>query len=718
MCVVLCLVVALLGWAQSSTSLHGGQWQHAGDGNPNDVVQIGIQLKRNNMDTVKRIFESVSDPKSRHWRQFLDIAELRALVAPAEEQKQIVIDYLVAHNVVDYTFSKAGDFVSAKFSVSDLEEIVNLKMNRFVNIHNGRVIHRTTEAYDIPQELVGIVTAFSSVNDFPQAHLSSHTSNSRMLRERRAMEQHLGLIQEGTSGSTSCNAKAVYGYPQSSDEDLYSQVQVVCCNGGFTSDPSSPCSDNLPRLLSFEVQVSNNFTGETYSSATVNIEDLYCYNDGTSVTCQVPFTPLNPVDSYAQYNLMVTEMFENSTSEPASFPTALVTSAFVTPQLFQEYYDIPNGYYGQSDNNLQSVVEFDEQYYSPLDLQYFFGNTSIPSAPVNVVGPNDESNPGDEATLDIEWIMAVAQKVPTTFWSIGEPGYLLEWTSALLDSDTPPLVNSVSYAGDEMFMDKVWAQAVDENFMMLGTVGVSVVVASGDAGVTDIGHGWYTCGRFMPQYPASSPYVTTVSAVYFSPSSDPICTRQFYGKRMHCSPLEMGEVAVAADNGMDWTTGGGFSSFEPQPSWQTDAVNDYLTNYSYLLPPSSYFNASNRAYPDVSATGHNLLLILRGEIDIGDGTSAATPIFAGILSLLNDYLLLNNQSPLGFANPFLYQVAADYPQSFYDVTYGDNRCGDVLHPPYVACCEYGFQSAQGWDPVTGLGTPRFNAMLDALQKMM
>jgi hypothetical protein len=38
------------------------------------------------------------------------------------------------------------------------------------------------------------------------------------------------------------------------------------------------------------------------------------------------------------------------------------------------------------------------------------------SAPVTVIGPNDESNPGVEANLDIQWmIMAMAPGAPTTF---------------------------------------------------------------------------------------------------------------------------------------------------------------------------------------------------------------------------------------------------------------------------------------------------------------
>lgn len=50
----------------------------------------------------------------------------------------------------------------------------------------------------------------------------------------------------------------------------------------------------------------------------------------------------------------VTELFgSGNTSQTAQFPTALVTSAFVTPQLFAQYYNIPLNYKGVAPNNIQ-----------------------------------------------------------------------------------------------------------------------------------------------------------------------------------------------------------------------------------------------------------------------------------------------------------------------------------------------------------------------------
>lgn len=96
----------------------------------------------------------------------------------------------------------------------------------------------------------------------------------------------------------------------------------------------------------------------------------------------------------------------------------------------------------------------------------------------------------------------------------------------------------------------------------------------------------------------------------------------------------------------NFTSGGGFSQIEPRPSYQQAAVEAYL-NSGVTLPPSTKFNSSNRAYPDLAAIGQNNLIVINGEWSVTGGTSAATPITAGIFTLLNDYLLGVGEAPLG-----------------------------------------------------------------------
>ncbi|KAH9047961.1 hypothetical protein EDB83DRAFT_2201434, partial [Lactarius deliciosus] len=72
-------------------------------------------------------------------------------------------------------------------------------------------------------------------------------------------------------------------------------------------------------------------------------------------------------------------------------------------------------------------------------------------------------------------------------------------------------------------------------------------------------------------------------------------------------------------------------------------------------------------------------------------------IVAGIISLLNDYLITNGRPPLGFLNIRLYD---DGFAGLNDITSGSNP----------GCGTNGFSAVPGWDPVTGLGTPNFQKL--------
>ncbi|KAF8175712.1 putative alkaline serine protease AorO [Mycena galopus ATCC 62051] len=270
----------------------------------------------------------------------------------------------------------------------------------------------------------------------------------------------------------------------------------------------------------------------------------------------------------------------------------------------------------------------------------------------------------------------------------------------------PPYVLSISYGEQEVDLPVVYQQRQCAEFMKLGLQGTSVVVASGDSGVaargTDDGNANGCLGTdakiFNPDYPATCPYVTSVGATYL-PSG--------------ASYASDAEVAVTR-----FPSGGGFSNIYAIPSYQADAVATYLNENiskypSYASLPSSIYNASyssaigiynssGRGYPDLSAVGDNIVIFSDETPTLVGGTSASAPVFAAILTRINEVLLSKGKKPVGFVNPTLYAN----PQAFHDMTTGCNP----------GCGTEGFSAANGWDPVTGLGTPNFPALLTAFCK--
>ena len=154
----------------------------------------------------------------------------------------------------------------------------------------------------------------------------------------------------------------------------------------------------------------------------------------------------------------------------------------------------------------------------------------------------------------------------------------------------------------------------------------------------------------------------------------------------------------------------------PRPDYQQKAVQQWLQSGG-LTPPSKYYNASNRGEPDLSTLGHQYFIVENGKNLTVDGTSASAPVFAGLVSLLNDWRFNNNQPPLGPLNTLFYQMWETNPGTFQDIVIGNNTGTEasLLHPHGVTCLGYG--ATKGWDPVTGLGSPNFQNVLNYISDL-
>merc|ERR1712070_1105749 len=93
-----------------------------------------------------------------------------------------------------------------------------------------------------------------------------------------------------------------------------------------------------------------------------------------------------------------------------------------------------------------------------------------------------------------------------------------------------------------------------------------------------------------------------------------------------------------------------------------------------------------------------------------DGTSASAPAVASMIALLNAEQMRRGEPPLGFVNPWLYQLQQLASDNFVDVTWGDTASTEDLQ------CKYGFSAKPGWDPASGLGIPRFRKLLENLPR--
>jgi tripeptidyl-peptidase-1 len=367
---------------------------------------------------------------------------------------------------------------------------------------------------------------------------------------------------------------------------------------------------------------------------------------------------------------------------------------FVTPSVLNSYYDI----FTNDGMNMtsQSIFAAGTNGMSAGDLTSFqlYFNLTVQSIANDINGFIAETTCDPqlfsctEGNLDSQYIMGIAQNVPTTFWHNPPTGEVWNsWVLYLEDNPNPPLVNSASYSSEEEFVAISTFDTFNTEAMKLGLRGITLLAASGDQGVTGFNNTVAGCG-YQPMFPASNPYVVAVGAT-------------------------QGEKEVACQGNMYAliTTGGGFSSYFTQPSYQKNNVQQYFTEtspYSNPALPHQSFNRSNRGYPDVSAQGA-LYSIVSGltHLDIGvAGTSASTPVTAAMFSLINAARKAAGQSPLGFVHPLLYSQSGAFVN---DIVSGNNSCLEYSGEGKLAlCCPVqGYTAQTGWDPVTGLGSINF-----------
>ncbi|POR37257.1 Tripeptidyl-peptidase SED2 [Tolypocladium paradoxum] len=380
----------------------------------------------------------------------------------------------------------------------------------------------------------------------------------------------------------------------------------------------------------------------------------------------------------------------------------------ITPACLRKLYHMGDTYAKPHNRSLLGVVGFNGQaaQHDMLDkfvemfARYAIG-ANFSTELING-GKNPQGEyPSGEANLDIQYTIAMAHKVPVRYYSTGGEGhdfipdldisdpkkeYIEPWLPFVshmleLPDDQLPHVVSISYGVNEQAVPKAHAKQVCDLFGLLGTRGVSVIVSSGDTGpgVSCQSNDGTNSTKFLPAFPATCPYVTSVGA---TESNGPESAMNF--------------------------SSGGFSDYWPRPAWQEKAVSSYLAKHGKKW--QGYYNPEGRGTPDVAAQGNAYVIVNHGKVAPAGGTSASAPVFASIVALLNDLRFQQGKPSMGFLNPWLYSIG---DQGFTDITAG--RSDGCLGTSYSGAPApkvpgAGWDAVPGWDPVTGWGTPLFDRL--------
>ncbi len=356
-----------------------------------------------------------------------------------------------------------------------------------------------------------------------------------------------------------------------------------------------------------------------------------------------------------------------------------VNNNVVTPDVIASAYGYNQfwkaGWHGE--NMTANLVEIDG--FDPNDIANYFACVGYKGkfSYTNIDG--GAPAPAGEATLDIEMLAGLAPAANIV-------DYQTDISQAQSDSDVWTQVNdelqqiisdnahntgsgsivSISLGTAEAGMTIGNVGAINQSLQILNQVEhMTVFIASGD------------CGAFTSRiykdlavsFPASSASAVAVGGTTLSTNAA--------GQRADEVVWSDGSDTSKCTN--QWGSGGGLSIAFPEPTWQQGSG------------VRNHYSDGERQLPDIAAVADSLAVYYQGQWQGVGGTSAATPIWAAGMLLVNQGMIARKHEY--FYGPDTFYEVVDHAgkfHPFFDVTQGNNLY---------------YSATPGWDYTTGLGTP-------------
>ena len=369
---------------------------------------------------------------------------------------------------------------------------------------------------------------------------------------------------------------------------------------------------------------------------------------------------------------------------------------YLAPDDVATIYDIAPLYAAGTDGTGQTIAIVGQTDVNLADIRAFRTKFNLPAKDPQIMlfGDDPGVSAGDlpEADLDIEWSGAVAKNATIVF--VNSNNVVTSLFSAI-DNAVAPVI-SMSYGGCETENTPDFRIAGQQ----ANAEGITFVVSSGDSGAAACDFSTPTpqaTKGLSVNFPASFPEVTAVGGTTFSEGTGNYWSAG-NGPNLGSVLSYIPETAWndTVERNQLAATGGGFSYFYPKPYWQS--VAGVPADGARDLPDVAF-----AASPD-----HDGYLVeTGGGLFVYGGTSVGTPVFAGMLALLNQSLTAKNviaQPGLGNVNPALYRLAQASTDVFHDVTTGGNVEPCAQSSPNCVNGSLGYSAGANYDLATGLGS--------------
>jgi subtilase family serine protease len=369
-------------------------------------------------------------------------------------------------------------------------------------------------------------------------------------------------------------------------------------------------------------------------------------------------------------------------------------SHFLSPADFATIYDVAALYNAGFDGSGQKLAVAGQADVNLADIRSFRQYFNLPARdPVTVLvgtDPGTSLNDQLEADLDIEWAGAMARNATIVYVYSTNVFNSVQYA---IDQALAPVISS-SYCGCELLNPGAFYQTLAQQ---ANVEGITWVNSSGDTGAAGCDAGQVAVNGPSAPFPANIPEVTGVGGSEFNEAGAAYWSAQ-NGPNSQSALSYIPEKAWndTSLDGRPMAGGGAASLLFPKPWWQ--------------FGPGVPADAA-RDVPEVSlaaSADHDGYLIYNdGQMVVVGGTSAGAPAFAGILSVMNQYLQAKgtiSKPGLGNINPQLYNLARHTTELFHDITTGDNSVPCEADSPGCVNGFLGYAAGPAYDLATGLGS--------------
>jgi len=353
-----------------------------------------------------------------------------------------------------------------------------------------------------------------------------------------------------------------------------------------------------------------------------------------------------------------------------------------TPARLVSLYNFPSGLTGSGQTI--GMIELGGGY-EPTKLADYFRKVGKPMPNITWVGvdggknsPTTPEGADGEVQMNIEvaGTVAPASRIVLYFCPNTNQGFIDGIVRALHDDVHRLSVLTITWGVPEPTWTRQSIMAMNGALQEAAARNITVLAASGDSGPTD----GMANGQLAVDFPASSPWVTSVGGTHLRASGNTI------------------ESETLWDDGLGGgASGRGVSTVFEIPSWQAN-----------IGAPRTGQGFAGRAIPDVvadasPATGYEVEI--DGQIAVVGGSAASVPLWAGFIALLNQGTGHN----IGFLNEKLYTTLG--PASVF------RRIGQSGRNPDGSVSNNSASLPSGWSPLAGWGSPDGQKLLDALRQL-